>query len=74
MTLADVRLRSSLLQPTKESCVFDRLESVLAGIDAVSSDYRAEPGMVLPTIRVKAVRGRMVIEGVPVDRSGKDKE
>jgi predicted Zn-dependent protease len=29
---------------------------VLQAIDAISSDYREEPGMVLPTVRVAAMR------------------
>ena len=48
--------RGELTYPLRNTMVAGHGLELLAGIDAVSSDYRAEPGMVLPTIRVKAVR------------------
>jgi len=48
--------KGQLTYPLKNTMVAGHGIELLGNIDAVSSDYRAEPGMVLPTIRVQGVR------------------
>lgn len=48
--------KGKLTYPLKNTMVAGQGLELLANIDAVSSDYRAEPGMVSPTIRVQGVR------------------
>ena len=48
--------KGRLTWPLKNTMVAGHGLELLANIDAVSSDYRAEPGMILPTIRVQGVR------------------
>lgn len=48
--------KGQLTYPLKNTMVAGHGLELLANIDAISSDYRAEPGMVLPTIRVQGVR------------------
>jgi PmbA protein len=45
-----------LTYPLKSTMVAGYGLELLSSIDAISSDYRAEPGRVLPTIRVQGVR------------------
>jgi predicted Zn-dependent protease len=45
-----------LTYPLKNTMIAGHGLEMLANLDAVSSDYRAEPGRVLPTIRVQGVR------------------
>lgn len=48
--------KGELTHPLKNTMVAGHGLEMLANIDAISSDYRAEPGMILPTVRVQAVR------------------
>jgi PmbA protein len=48
--------RGELTYPLKNTMVAGHALELFQNIDAVSSDYRSEPGMVLPTIRVQGVR------------------
>jgi len=45
-----------LTYPLKNTMIAGHGLEMLANVDAISSDYRAEPGRVLPTIRVQGVR------------------
>ena len=45
-----------LTYPLKNTMIAGHGLEMLANLDAVSSDYRAEPGRVMPTIRVQGVR------------------
>ena len=45
-----------LTYPLQSTMVAGEALEMLANIDAVSSDYREEPGQILPTIRVKALK------------------
>jgi predicted Zn-dependent protease len=57
MVDAGFRIRKGkLTYPLKNTMVAGHGLELLASIDAISSDYRAEPGMVLPTVRVQGVR------------------
>ena len=51
--------KGRLAYPVADTMVAGRTLEMLAGIDAVSSDYRAFPGNVLPTIRI----ARMQVTG-----------
>lgn len=42
--------------PVKNTMIAGNMLEFLANIDAVSSDYREEPGCIMPTIRIKEVR------------------
>jgi PmbA protein len=54
---AGFRIRNGQLTfPLRNTMIAGHGLEMLANIDAVSSDYRAEPGRVLPTIRVQGVR------------------
>jgi PmbA protein len=48
--------KGKLTYPLKNTMVAGHGLELMANIDAISSDYRAEPGMVLPTVRVQGVR------------------
>ncbi len=48
--------KGKLTYPLRNTMVAGQGLELLANIDAISSDYRAEPGMVLPTVRVQGVR------------------
>jgi len=48
--------KGKLTFPLKNTMIAGLGLELLANIDAISSDYRAEPGMVLPTVRVQGVR------------------
>lgn len=48
--------RGELTHPLKNTMVAGHGLELLANIDAVSSDYRAEPGLVMPTVRVRAMK------------------
>jgi len=48
--------KGELTYPLKNTMVAGHGLELLANIDAISSDYRAEPGMVLPTVQVQGVR------------------
>ena len=48
--------KGRLTHALKNTMVAGHGLELLSNIDAVSSDYRAEPGMVLPTIRVQGVK------------------
>ena len=57
MVDAGFRIRKGkLTHPLKNTMVAGHGLELLANIDAISSDYRAEPGMMLPTVRVQGVR------------------
>ena len=45
-----------LTHPLKNTMVAGNMLELLGNLDAVSSDYREEPGMVLPTVRIQGVR------------------
>ncbi len=47
--------RGRLTHPLKNTMIAGHGLEVLCNIDVVSSDYRAEPGRVLPTVRVRAM-------------------
>ncbi len=48
--------RGQLTYPLRNTMVAGHAPELLLNLDAVSSDYRAEPGMILPTIRVQQMR------------------
>ena len=48
--------KGELTHPLSTTLIGSNAFELLEGIDAVSSDYRQEPGMILPSIRVKAVQ------------------
>jgi PmbA protein len=48
--------KGQLTYPLKNTMVAGHMMELLQNLDAISSDYRAEPGMVLPTVRVQGVR------------------
>jgi PmbA protein len=48
--------KGKLTYPVQNTMVAGQGLEVLQAIDAISSDYREEPGMVLPTVRVAAMR------------------
>ncbi len=48
--------KGQLTHPLKNTMVAGHMMELLRNVDAISSDYRAEPGMVLPTVRVQGVR------------------
>ena len=48
--------KGQLTHPLKNTMVAGHMMELLRTVDAISSDYRAEPGMVLPTVRVQGVR------------------
>jgi PmbA protein len=48
--------RGELTYPLRNTMVAGEGLELLAGIDAVSSDYRSEPGRVLPTMRVQGMK------------------
>jgi PmbA protein len=57
--MVDAGLRiehGELTYPLEKTMVAGNGLELLQAIDAVSSDYREEPGMVMPTIRVRAMR------------------
>jgi len=45
-----------LAYPLKNTMLGINIIDLLRSIDAISSDYRSEPGVILPTIRVKAMK------------------
>lgn len=45
-----------LTYPLKNTMIAGLAPELLLGLDAISSDYRAEPGRVLPTLRLQGVR------------------
>ena len=45
-----------LAYPVMSTMVGGSFLDMLANIDAVSSDYRAEPGMIMPTVRIADVQ------------------
>jgi PmbA protein len=54
---AGFRIQNGQLSyPLRNTLVAGHGLELLGNIDAVSSDYRSEPGMILPTIRVQGVR------------------
>ncbi len=54
---AGFRIRKGeLTYPLKNTMVAGHAFEVLKAIDAVSSDYREEPGMIMPTVRVTKMR------------------
>ena len=48
--------KGQLTYPLRNTMVAGHMMELLRNLDAISSDYRAEPGMVLPTVRVQGVR------------------
>ena len=48
--------KGRLTYPLKNTMVAGQMLELLQNLDAVSSDYRAEPGMVLPTVRIQGMR------------------
>ncbi len=48
--------RGELTHPLKNTMVAGHALELMGAIDAISSDYRAEPGRVLPTVRVQAMK------------------
>ncbi|MBN1459446.1 MAG: TldD/PmbA family protein [Armatimonadetes bacterium] len=48
--------KGELTYPLESTMVAGNALEVLQEIDAISSDYRAEPGLVLPTVRVRSLR------------------
>jgi PmbA protein len=48
--------RGELTYPLKNTMVAGHALEVLKAIDAISSDYREEPGMIMPTVRVARMR------------------
>jgi PmbA protein len=48
--------KGKLTFPLKNTMFAGHGLELLANVDAISSDYRTEPGMVLPTVRVQGVR------------------
>jgi PmbA protein len=48
--------KGELTYALESTMVAGQALQVLQGIDAISSDYRAEPGSVLPTVRVREMR------------------
>ena len=54
---AGFRIRKGeLTYPLKNTMVAGHALEVLKAIDAISSDYREEPGMIMPTVRVARMR------------------
>lgn len=45
-----------LAYPVKSTMVGGKFLEMLANIDAISSDYREEPGMIMPTLRIQDVQ------------------
>ena len=48
--------KGEVTYPLESTMVAGTALEVLQEIDAISSDYRAEPGLVLPTVRVRSMR------------------
>jgi len=48
--------KGELTYPLEKTMVAGNAIEILQGIDAVSSDYREEPGLIMPTIRVRGMR------------------
>jgi PmbA protein len=48
--------RGELAYPLKETMISGSYLDLLAAIDAVSSDYREKPGMIMPAVRASKVR------------------
>ncbi len=48
--------KGRLTYPLKDTMVAGHMLELLQNLDAVSCDYRSEPGMVLPTVRVQGMR------------------
>ncbi len=48
--------RGELTYPLRNTMVAGHALEVLKAIDAISSDYREEPGMIMPTVRVAQMR------------------
>jgi PmbA protein len=48
--------KGQLTYPLRNTMVAGQILELLGNLDAISSDYRAEPGMVLPTVRVQGMR------------------
>ena len=44
-----------IARPVKNTMVGVNFLEMLKKIDAVSSDYREEPGMIMPTIRIRDI-------------------
>jgi PmbA protein len=54
---AGFRIRKGeLAYPLKNTMVAGHALEVMKAIDAISSDYREEPGLIMPTVRVSAMR------------------
>ena len=54
---AGFRIRKGeLTYPLKNTMVAGHALEVMKAIDAISSDYREEPGLIMPTVRVSAMR------------------
>ncbi len=61
---AGFRLRNGqFTYPLKNTMIAGHAMELLPRLDAISSDYRAEPGCVLPTIRVQGVRVASAVRG-----------
>jgi len=48
--------KGELTYPLKSTMVAGHALEWLRNLDAVSSDYREEPGLILPTVRIPSVR------------------
>ncbi len=48
--------KGELTYPLEKTMIAGQALEILQGIDAVSSDYREEPGLMLPTMRVQSMR------------------
>ncbi len=48
--------KGRLTYPLKNTMIAGQVLELLQNLDAVSSDYREEPGMVLPTVRIQRMR------------------
>ncbi len=48
--------RGQLTHPVKNTMIAGLAPELLLNLEAVSSDYRSEPGRILPSLRVEGVR------------------
>lgn len=48
--------RGELTTPLSTTLIGSTADEILAGIDAISSDYREEPGFILPSIRIAGLQ------------------
>jgi len=48
--------RGELAYPVKNTMIAGNFLEMLGNLDAISSDYRAEPGRIMPTVRIQGVR------------------